>query len=215
MHYVESIKETVPASRCQLFHDQFRRSVTGYNILELSHMPAETFIYDWYAKNLGQIKSTGVTLNSSKWAMVVGNKTSSDNAGDAKSIMKLIVKLASKEQIDDLNAPVPDAAKDPNYKVWEMRSRGITKALAKLANDYLILKERKVGNVKTLSVGAMARRWKMLKYVDPTESDISGIRSAAASSSSSSSKSKSCSSSSSATARKIPLQKGSKVRVSV
>ena len=66
LHYVESIKETVPASRCQLFHDQFRRSVTGYNILELSHMPAETFIYDWYAKNLGQIKSTGVTLNSSK-----------------------------------------------------------------------------------------------------------------------------------------------------
>ena len=96
-----------------------------------------------------------------------------------------------------------------------MRSRGISKALAKLANDYLILKEGKVGNVKTLSVGAMARRWKMLKYVDPTESDISGIRSAVAISSSSSSKSKSCSSSSSATARKIPLQKGSKVRVSV
>ena len=45
-----------------------------------------------------------------------------------------------------------------------------------LANDYLILKEGKIGNVETLSAGAMARRWKMQKYAMPLKDDITMLR---------------------------------------
>ena len=82
--------------------------------------------------------------------------------------MKLLQFLMSEEQLSDVTTSPPNAASDSGYSQWEMKVRGISKKITKLANDFLILKEGKVGNAKTLSVGAMARLWKMLKYVQPS-----------------------------------------------
>ena len=75
----------------------------------------------------------------------------------------------------DITTAPPNAAFDSGYSQWEMRVRGIAKTVTKLANDFLIFKEGKVGNAKTLSVGAMARRWKMLKYVQPSPQDLTDL----------------------------------------
>ena len=52
-----------------------------------------------------------------------------------------------------------------------MDMKATAKALRKLIGDFLILKEEKVGNAEAYTVGALARRWKQLKYPDLTEEE--------------------------------------------
>ena len=177
------------ASPRKLFNDQFRRSTTGYSSAGLANLSTETFLYDWYSKDLGTVGKNNVILKMSHWCLTVGSKASNDNVGDAKSMMKLLQCLMSEEQLTDITTAPPNAASDSGYSQWEMRVRGIAKTVTKLANDFLILKEGKVGNAKTLSVGAMARRWKMLKYIQPSPEDLTELTKASESSKSSSSSS--------------------------
>ena len=116
---------------------------------------------------------SNVLLKTSHWCLTVGCKAS--NVGDAKSMMKPLQCLMSKDKLTDIATAPPNAAFDSGYSQWEMRVRGIAKTVTKLANDFLIFKEGKVGNAKTLSVGAMARRWKMLKYVQPSPQDLTDL----------------------------------------
>ena len=83
----ESEGETSPR---KLFNDQFRRSATGYSSARLANISTETFLYDWYSKDLGTVGKSNVTLKASHWCLTVGCKASNDNVGDAKSMMKLL-----------------------------------------------------------------------------------------------------------------------------
>ena len=147
---------------------------------------------------------------------LIGSKVSTDNQLDAKSLMRLVEMLATKSQLDSLKGPQPNAATDPAYGDWEYLMRGICKVLITLANDFLTLKEGKVGNAKTLTLGAMARRWKIKKFPAPTEDELQQLRNAL----SSSSKQKTSGPSSSSTSKPIKaksaiLKPKSKVQVAV
>lgn len=194
-----------------IFNSQFRPSASGYNPATLSPLSTETFIYDWYSKGLGVVKEREVELNQRCWMSAVGSKVSTDNQGYAKSLMKLVEMVSTKEQLDFLKGPKPDAAKDPAYGGWESFCKGICKSLPVIINDFLTMKEGKVGNAKTLTVGAMARRWKMQGFPVPTESELKEIKTAIALELSK----KRSSSSSSIKAKSAILKTSSKVRVSV
>ena len=206
-HAVRETEEE--ASPRKLFNDHFRRSTSGYSSLGLANLSTETFLYDWYSKDLGVVGKNNVGLKNSHWCLTVGCKASNDNVGDAKSMMRLLQCLMSEQQLSDVTTAPPNAASDSGYSQWEIKVRGIAKTITKLANDFLILKEGKVGNAKTLSVGAMARRWKMLKYVQPSPEDITNLFTASESSKSSSS------SSVSKSKNKNTLRKANKARVTV
>ena len=145
---------------------------SGYDPTTLSPKSTETFMYDWYAKGLGVVKGNGVFLTTRLWISAVGSKLSTDNQADAKSVMKLVEMLCTKSQLESLKGSRPDAATDPAYGDWELLVRGICKDLTWTANDFLIMKEGKVGHAKTLLIGAMARRWKLQYYAAPTESEL-------------------------------------------
>ena len=196
----------VPASSSEkTFSDLFKRTSEGYSSASLGAKSAEEFLYDWYAKSLGTVKGNTVTLASGRWQIAVGHKPSSDNQGDAKNVVRLAEKLGSEVQLKTMRALQPDAAKDASYSTWEMNMKATAKTLTKLVGEFLIMKEGKVGNAKAYTVGALARRWKQLKYPDPTEEERRqlqspaiqiGNKAAAASSCSSSSSSSSSSSNS-------------------
>ena len=133
----------------------------------------------------------------------VGSKVSTDNQGDAKSLMKLVEMLTTKIQLDSLRDPKPNAATDPAYGDWELLVNSV-------ANDFLTMKEGKVGNAKALTVGAMARRWKTQKYPVPMESELQQLLGAT-----SSSNKQKASKSSSARAKSSILKTISKVKVTV
>ena len=196
------------ASVASIFNGQFKASASGYNPATLSSKSTETFIYDWYAKGLGVVRGSNVELIQRSWMSSVGSKVSTDNQGDAKSLMKLVELLSTKSQLDSLKGPKPDAATDPAYGDWELLVKGICKALTSVTNDFLTMKEGKVGNAKALTVGAMARRWKMQKYPTPTESELQHLRE-------SSSSTQKTSSSSSVKAKSTILKTSSKVKVTV
>jgi hypothetical protein len=160
----------------KLFNDQFRKSVTGYNAIGLTNVPTETFLYDWYTKDLGTVSKNGVALRNAHWCLVTGSKTCNDSVGEAKSIMKLLQSLMTANQLFDVTTAPPNAANDSRYSEWEIKVRGIARTVTVLANDFLIFMEGKIGNVKTLSVGAMARRWKMQKYEEPNKDDVAMLR---------------------------------------
>lgn len=163
-------------SAASAFNGLFRPSSSGYNPLTLSSKSTESFIYDWYAKGLGVVNDKDVELKQSSWMSAVGSKVSTDNQGDAKSLMKLVEMLGSREQMVILRGPKLDAATDPAYGKWEISVRGICKILTTMTNDFLTMKEGKVGNAKTLTVGAMARRWKMQKFAVPNTEELEQLR---------------------------------------
>ena len=204
------------ATVASIFKSHFRPSASGYNPATLSSKPAETFVYDWYARGLGVVKGSEVELTHRSWMSSIGSKVSTDNQLDAKSLMRLVEMLATKSQLDSLKGPQPNAATDPAYGDWEYLMRGICKVLITLANDFLTMKEGKVGNAKTLTMGAMARRWKIKKFPAPTEDELQQLHNAL----SSSSKQKTSGSSSSSTSKPIKaksaiLKPKSKVQVAV
>jgi hypothetical protein len=80
--------------------------------------------------------------------------------------------VSTKGELDFLEGLKPDEAKDPAYGGWESQCTGICKALPVIMNAFLTMKKGKVGNAKTLTVGAMARRWKMQGFPVPTDSEI-------------------------------------------
>ena len=43
------------ATVASIFNSHFRPSASGYNSATLSSKPAETFVYDWYARGLGVV----------------------------------------------------------------------------------------------------------------------------------------------------------------
>ena len=93
--------------------------------------------------------------------------------------------------------------------------KGICKTVTGLMNDFLIMREGKIGNVKTLTVGAMARRWKIVKFSAPTAVELVDLSAAkqrihTTSSSSSASGPTSSSSSSSSDTKQHKKQKSSK-----
>ena len=69
--------------------------------------------------------------------------------------------LCTKSQLESLKGPKPNAATDPTYGDWELLVKGICKAIRLTANDFLIIKEGKLGHAKSLTIGVMARRWKL------------------------------------------------------
>jgi hypothetical protein len=161
---VEEVQVIVSPKK--LSHDQFRKSVTGYNAIGLTNVPTETFLYDLYTKDLGTVSKNAVALRNAHWCLVTSSKTCNDSVGEAKSIMKLLQSLMTADQLFDVTSAPPNAAND-----------------SRLANDFLIFMEGKIGNVKTLSVGvktlsvgAMARRWKMQKYEEPNKDDVAMLR---------------------------------------
>ena len=151
--------------------------MTGYNAIGLTNVSTETFLYDWFSKDLGTVSKNGVTLRNAHWCLVTGSKACNDSVGEAKSIMKLLHSLMTEDQFFDVTTAPPNAVNDSRYTDWEIKVRGIAKNVTVLANDYLILKEGKIGNVETLSAGAMARRWKMQKNAMPLKDDITMLRS--------------------------------------
>ena len=155
---IDATDNIIPPVPVVLFTDRFRQATDGYNSLTLSSKPTEAFLYDWYAKCLGVTKGSTIVLTASLWASAVGNKVSTDNQGDAKLVIKLSTMLTTAAQLAVLGGPKPDASKDANYGIWEMKMKGICKTVTGLMNDFLIMREGKIGNVKTLTVGAMARR---------------------------------------------------------
>lgn len=207
------------ATVANIFNSHFRPSASGYNPATLSSKPAETFIYDWYARGLGVVKGNDVELTQRSWISAIGSKVSTDNLLDAKSLMKLVEMLATKSELDSLKSPQPNAATDPAYGAWEHLIRGICKFLITLTNDFLTMKEGKVGNAKTLTLGAMARRWKIKKFPAPTEDELRELRNAMTSSSSSKQRTSGSSSSSSKTAnikaKSAILKAKTKVQVTV
>lgn len=208
-------EETEPLARdasvASIFNSQFRHSDSGYNPVTLSPLSTEKFIYDWYTKGLGTVTDKEVVLNQRCWMSAVGSKVSTDNQGYAKSLMKLVEMVSTKVELEFLKGPKPDAAKDPAYGGWESSCKGICKALPVIINDFLTMKEGKVGNAKTLTVGAMARRWKMQGFPIPTDSEIREIKTAIALELSK----KRSSSSSNIKAKSTILKTSSKVRVCV
>jgi hypothetical protein len=166
-----------------LINDQFRKSVTGYNAIGLTNVSTETFLYDWFPKELCTVSKNGVALRNAHWRFITGSKACNDSVGEAKTIMKLLQSLMTVDQFFDVTTAPPNALNDSRYSEWEIKLRGIAKSVTVLANDYLIFKEGKIGNVKTLSVRAMARRWKMQKYAQPTKDYLAMLRAARASSS--------------------------------
>jgi hypothetical protein len=199
------------ASVASIFNSQFRPSASGYNPATLSPLSTETFIYDWYTKGLGIVKEKDVELNQRCWMSAVGSKVSTDNQGYAKTLMKLVEMVSTKSELDFLKGPKPDAAKDPAYGGWESQCKGICKALPVIMNAFLTMKEGKVGNAKTLTVGAMARRWKMQGFPVPTDSEIHEIKTDIALELNK----KRSSSSSNIKAKSTILKASAKVRVSV
>lgn len=153
------------------FSDFSKRTSEAYVSASLGSQSAEEFLYDWYAKSLGTVKGNTVTLTSGRWHITVGRKPSTDNQGDAKNVIWLAEKLGSEAQLKTIKALQPDAAKDSSYSTWAMDMKATAKALRKLIGDFLILKEEKVGNAEAYTVGALARRWKQLKYPDLTEEE--------------------------------------------
>ena len=185
-HIVENFNAVPARSPRKIFNDQFKRTMGGYCSAMLSSKSAEEFIYDWYAKNLGTVDGNIVTLTVARWQSTVGHKQSTDNQGDAKNIMRLTEKLSSKAQLAVLKSVQPDAAKDSSYASWEMDMKATAKTLTKLIGDFITMKEGKVGNAKAYTVGALARRWKLLKYPAPTPEELLHLQGAASSKSSSS-----------------------------
>ena len=157
------------------------------------------------------MKEKEVELNQRCWMSAVGSKVSTDNQGYAKSLIKLVEMVSTKDELDFLKGPKPDAAKDPAYGGWESLCKGICKSIPLIINDFLTMKEGKVGNAKTLTVGAMARRWKAQGFPVPMDSEIKVIKTAIALDLSK----KSSSSSGSIKAKSAILKTSSKVKVSV
>ena len=207
------------ASVATIFNSHFRPSASGYNPATLSSKPTETFVYDWYARGLGVVKGYEVELTQRSWMSAIGSKVSTDNLLDAKSLIKLVEMLATKSELDSLKDPQPNAATDPAHGDWEQLMRGICKVLTTVTNDFLTMKEGKVGNAKTLTLGAMARRWKVKKFPAPTKDERQQLRNALSSSSSKQKTSSSSFSSSSKNAtikaKSTLLKPHSKVQVTV
>ena len=179
--YAAAVQEEPVArdvSIATIFNSHFRPSASGYNPATLSSKATETFIYDWYARGLGAVKGNEVELMQRSWMSAIGSKVSTDNLLDAKSLMKLVEMLATKSQLDSLKGTQPNAATDPAYGDWEHLIRGICKVLTTMTNDFLTMKEGKVGNAKALTLGAMARRWKDKKFPAPTEDELQQLRNA-------------------------------------
>jgi hypothetical protein len=176
------LQEQPVQNKASISNSHCRPVSSGYDPTTLSPKSTETFMFDWYAKGLGVVKRNEVVLTARLWISAVGSKLSTDNQADAKSVMKLIELLCTKSQLESLKGPRPDAATDPAYGDWELLVRGICKDLTFAANDFLIMKEGKVGYAKTLSTGAMARRWKLQYYATPTESELQQLHGATRSS---------------------------------
>jgi hypothetical protein len=155
-------------------------------------------------------KGTDVVLTARLWISAVRGKLSTDNQADAKSVMKLVEMLCTKSQLESLKGSKPNAATDPTYGDWEILVKGICKAITLTANDFLIMKEGKFGHAKSLTIGAMARRWKLQNYAVSKESELQQLRDAT-----SSSVKQRTSSSSNVKAKSNILKASNKVRVSV
>lgn len=87
-----------------------------------------------------------------------------------------------------------------------------------MTNDFLTMKEGKVGNAKALTLGAMARRWKVKKFPAPTEDELQQLRNAMSNSNrhkTSSSSSSSSFKNASIKAKSAILKPHSKVQVNV
>ena len=169
---IPPIEFVMQSSPRRSFVEHFRRTTDGYCSMNLSAKSAEEFIYDWYAKNLGTVKGNIVTLTVGRWQSTVGHKLSTDNQGDGKNLIRLAEKVSSEVQLSKLKTLQPDAAKDTSHTAWEIDMKATAKTLTKLLGDFLTMKEGKVGNAKAYTVGAMARRWKQLKYPDPTTEEL-------------------------------------------
>jgi hypothetical protein len=176
------LQEQPVQNNASILNSHCRPVSSGYDPTTLSPKSTEAFMFDWYAKGLGVVKGNEVVLTTRLWISAVGSKLSTDNQADAKSVMKLVEMLCTKSQLEFLKGPRPDAATDPAYGDWEVLVRGICKDLTLTTNDFLIMKEGKVGYAKTLSIGAMARRWKLQYYAAPTESELQQLHGATRSS---------------------------------
>ena len=86
--------------------------------------------------------------------------------------MKLVEMMASVEEMTLLRCEKPDAATDDNYEAWEINMKRRSKIVSSLVGDYLLSNDGKVGNAKKMTIRALARRWKNLKYLVPTEIDL-------------------------------------------
>ena len=167
----------VPEEPQRTFGNAFAAPKEPFVATSLGVMELQEFIYHWYSKNLGTvIKNRETRIHTWLWCIPPGDKSINDKILDAKSIMKLTEMVASDEELETLRSPKPDAAKDSSYEVWEMKMKAVSKVISRLVGDFLLTKEDKVGNVKKMTVGALSRRWKNMKYLVPTETDLAAIR---------------------------------------
>lgn len=172
------LQEQPVQNNASISNSHCRPVSSRYDPTTLSPKSTETFMYDWYAKGRGVVKGNEVVLTTRLWKSAVCSKLSTDNQADAKSVMKLVEMLCTKSQLESLKGPRPDAATDSAYGDWEVLVWGICKDLTLTTNDFLIMKEGRVGQAKTLSIGAIARRWKLLYYAAPTESELQQLHGA-------------------------------------
>ena len=177
-----------PFDNCLEESDKTSSSRTFLNVFEVPRDPfsatnlevtdLKEFLYQWYSKNLGTVAKNGETrIHTWMWTISVGDKSVSDKILDAKSIMRLSEMVANEEELKVMRSQKPDASRDDSYEAWEMNMRRTAKTVSSLVGDYLQSKEIKVGNLKKSTVGALARRWKNMKYLIPTEADMTEIRS--------------------------------------
>ena len=159
------------------FSDIFKEPRDPFKATNVGIMELEEFVYQWYSKNLGTVVLNRDTrIHTWMWCIPPGDKSINDKILDAKNIMKLVEMVASVDEMTILRCEKPDAAKDSNYETWEINMKRNSKIVSSLVGDYLLSKEGKVGNAKKMTVGALARRWKNLKYLVPTELDLHEIR---------------------------------------
>ena len=155
------------------FSNVFKEPKDPFKATNLGVMDLEEFVYQWYSKNLGTVVLNRDTrIHTWMWCIPPGDKSINDKILDAKSIMKLVEMMASVEEMTLLRCEKPDAAKDNNYEAWEINMKRTSKIVSSLVGDYLLSNDGKVGNAKKMTIRALARRWKNLKYLVPTEIDL-------------------------------------------
>ena len=158
------------------FNNHFKKPTSGYTSRSLASKLVEEFVYDWYAKGLGTVQGTVASLHTARWDITVWVKICNDNMLDAKHIMLLTEKIASEAELKVFKSTQPNAAMDSTYTGWEMTIKSTIKSVVKVLGEFLVLKEGKTGNAKAYTIGALARRWKNLKYPVPTADELQTAR---------------------------------------
>lgn len=183
VEYIQPIPELEPEAPtptpAMLFNSQFKKPTNGYPSRTLAGKLVEEFVYDWYAKSLGSIQGPIASINTARWDITIGVKVCNDNVLDAKNIILLTEKIASESELKAFRAEQPNAATDSTYTGWEMNIKAAAKSVVKVLGEFLIMKEGKTGNAKSYTIGALARRWKNLKYPVPTTDELEASRNAA------------------------------------